>query len=364
LEGFEAFVTIVSAVFGVKENDPRVHRLLQSSARLNASFKDWRYKAGSLKLLPSGYRLIPAPPIQPCENRVRPLRLLIVFLALLPSTNALAWGDLGHRTIALIAERYLDARAKARIDALLASDPDPLTAPDFASRATWADKYRDAGKRTYAPTGTEKWHFTNIELDRPDADAACFGRRPLTPGTAASAGPADSCSIDKVEQFAAELGDPATSPEERLLALKFLLHLVGDLHQPLHSADNHDAGGNGISVVAGFAPVKLHAYWDTEIVKAMGRDPRTIADSIAAEYGGHWREWSSGTPREWALDAYGKARTAAYALSQQAGTDTAGKPVYRIDADYERAARAVAREQMAKAGIRLAGLLNGALRDR
>lgn len=290
-------------------------------------------------------------------------RAAAVLIAMLPSTGALAWGDLGHRTIALIAERYLDPGVKARVNALLASDPDPTTAPDLASRATWADKYRDAGKRTFTPTGTEKWHFTNIELDRPDPDAACYGHPALPAGTMASSGPAASCSIDKVEQFANELGNAATPPAERLLAFKYLLHLVGDLHQPLHSADNHDAGGNAVSIVAGFAPVKLHAYWDTEIVKSMGRDPGAIAASIAAEYGSRWREWVSGTPRDWAMDTFAKARTVAYALSQKAGVDGAGKPVYQIDATYEQAARTTAREQMAKAGIRLAGLLNGALKD-
>lgn len=291
-------------------------------------------------------------------------RIAAALLVLLPSTGALAWGDLGHRTIALIAEHYLDPAAKQRIDALLASDPDPTTAPDFASRATWADKYRDAGRRTFTPTGSEKWHFTNIEISHPDVDAACFGHRPLAAGTPASAGPAAACAIDKVEQFAAELGNPATAPAERLLAFKFLLHLVGDLHQPLHSANNHDAGGNGVSIVAGYAPIKLHAYWDTEVVKAMGRDPRAIANSIVSEHGARWREWTSGTPRDWALDAFGKARSVAYALSQQAGVDGAGRPVYRIDAAYEQAATAAVREQMAKAGIRLAGLLNGAFKGR
>lgn len=291
-------------------------------------------------------------------------RIVVAIFLLLPSTGAFAWGDLGHRTIALIAESYLDPVVKQRIDALLASDHDPTTAPDFASRATWADKYRDAGRRNFTSTGSEKWHFTNIELDHPDVNAACFGHPPLAAGTPASAGPAADCAVDKVEQFAAELGNPATPPAERLLAFKFLLHLVGDLHQPLHSADNHDGGGNGISIVAGFAPIKLHAYWDTEVVKAMGRDPRAIAKSIVAEYGGRWREWISGRPQDWALDAFAKARNVAYALSQKGGVDGAGRPVYRIDAAYERAATAAAREQMAKAGIRLAGLLNGAFKGR
>jgi hypothetical protein len=297
----------------------------------------------------------------------RRLHLAFALAALLPSTSALAWGDQGHMTIALIARQFLNPQARATVDAMLASDPDRLTGPDMASKAMWADKYRDSVRgQSFASTGTEKWHFTNIELDRGDANSACFGHPALPAGTPASQGPASSCSIDKVEQFAAELENAATPAAERLMALKYLLHLVGDLHQPLHSSDNHDGGGNGVFIVAGRSsyPIKLHAYWDTEVVKAMGGNPASLAASISAEYGPRWREWTAGRPQDWALDAFNKARTVAYALPQRAGTDGSGRPVYRIDAAYERTATAAAREQMAKAGIRLAGLLNGAFRER
>lgn len=69
-------------------------------------------------------------------------------------------------------------------------------------------------------------------------------------GTVASNGSADGCVVDKIEQFAAQLANPATDPEEQIVALKFLLHFVSDLHQPLHSSDDHDRGGNAIKVSA------------------------------------------------------------------------------------------------------------------
>jgi hypothetical protein len=72
---------------------------------------------------------------------------------------------------------------------------------------------------------------------------ACFGRNPLPAGTLASDGDKMACVVDKVSQFAAELEASGTDVEERLVALKFLLHLVGDMHQPLHASDNKDNGG-------------------------------------------------------------------------------------------------------------------------
>ena len=159
---------------------------------------------------------------------------------------AAAWGDEGHEIIALVADRFLETAVRTKITAMLAADADTLTAHDIISEATWADRYRDSdrnGSRQHYEQ-TWRWHFVNIELADPKLVRACYGHPPLPAGTVASNGPAQACVVDKVEQFAAELADPRTDPEERLVALKFVLHLVGDLHQPLHAADDHDADGN------------------------------------------------------------------------------------------------------------------------
>ena len=102
--------------------------------------------------------------------------------------------------------------------------------------------------------------------------------------------------MDKVDQFAAELASPATADSERLLALKFLLHFVGDLHQPLHAADDHDAGGTEEPDVAeGFHPGNLHHYWDIEFVERLGTDPRRVAASLIGQISDAQRqEWASG----------------------------------------------------------------------
>ena len=121
-----------------------------------------------------------------------------------------------------------------------------LHGADIASGATWADRYRDSdrGGSRQRYEQTRQWHFVNIELDGPNLERACFGHPRLPAAVPASSGPAKACLVDKIEQFTAELSNSATAPGERLLALEFLLHLVGDVHQPLHAVDDHDAGGN------------------------------------------------------------------------------------------------------------------------
>ncbi len=182
------------------------------------------------------------------------------------SRPVLAWGDEGHEVVALIAQSHLDPAAREKVKALLTADTDTLTAHSIGAAATWADRYRDLD-RNGARQATREWHFVDIELDAPDLDRACFGHPPTPAGTLASNGPAKDCVVDKIEAFTAELANPATDPAERIVALKFVLHLVGDLHQPLHAADNHDRGGNDKRASATGVPAgTLHHFWDSESV--------------------------------------------------------------------------------------------------
>ncbi len=280
--------------------------------------------------------------------------LTLAALAGLAASPAGAWGDLGHEVTALIAYRHLLPSARMALDALLASDPDTLTRSDFASRATWADKYRNLHRETAA------WHFVNIEMDNPDLPAACFTFPPSPPG-GASRGPAQDCVVNKIEEFSAELTTSAAAPAERLLALKFLIHFIGDLHQPLHAADHQDRGGNciGLEPPQGQA-VNLHAYWDVEVVAALGASAGAIADNLDAQLTpAELKDWSAGTPRSWAMDSFDVGRRDAYALPSlptcRSGGSVALSPQYRVQADKDAAT------QLLKAAVRMAAVLNRAL---
>jgi hypothetical protein len=289
---------------------------------------------------------------------------LVAFLDLIgcfAPSPAMAWGDEGHRIIALIADRFLDPTARATVGAMLAADSDALTAHDIASEATWADRYRDTdreGTREHY-LQTRQWHFVDIELRNPDLRAACFDHPRVPAGVPASGGPAQACIVDKIEQFEGELVAPDTSAGERLLALKFLLHLVADVHQPLHAADDHDFGGNAKRVTADrFPSGNLHHFWDIEFVERLGADPAQVAarlgDSISAE---HRHGWARGTAADWAMDTFAVARDHAYRLLPAPGAEG----VYTLTPAYVETATHDAALQLSKAGIRLAMMLNSAL---
>jgi hypothetical protein len=284
----------------------------------------------------------------------KPLLALAALAALLCS-QARAWGDLGHEVTALIAYRHLSPTARAALDAMLAGDPDTLTAPDFASRATWADKYRSTHRETAA------WHFVDIEIDQPDLEHACFGFPSLQPKQWASQGLAQDCVVNKIDEFAAELKNPSTPAAERLLALKFLIHFIGDLHQPLHAADHHDRGGNCISLSPPQgAANNLHAYWDVNVVNALGQSAAQIADQLDAGLSAaDIKDWTRGTPQSWAIDTFEVGRRDAYALASmptcQSGGSIALSLAYRTQAEKD------AVTQLQKAAVRLAAMLNAAL---
>ncbi|HEX4409003.1 MAG TPA: S1/P1 nuclease [Xanthobacteraceae bacterium] len=282
--------------------------------------------------------------------------VLLIFAA---PQNALAWGDDGHETVALIAQQCLAPAVKAKVTSMLAADTDNLTKHDIASEATWADKYREASQANY--DATQNWHFTDMELNGPNLTTACFGRNPLPSGTLASKGPPKACAVDKIEQFQKELAAPNIDAEERLIALKFLLHFVGDLHQPLHSSDNNDRGGNDIKVVVdGFAHTKkdeLHGYWDTQFVDGIAKPPATLAQMLLAQLtAADAASWATGTPEDWQMEAFNIARKDAYGNPPPSKT----APDH-LDANYVKTAEADASLQIERAGIRLAYILNTSL---
>jgi nuclease S1 len=294
---------------------------------------------------------------------------------LLPLRQSLAWGPEGHSAIALIADHALQqggAGARAKVLALLATDKgNRLTKNDIASEATWADVLREESLE--ARSATNLWHSTRFKPDKPDLATACFGRKLLPLGYPASHGPRDNCSVDKIMQFAAELKKPKTSSHEKLAAVQFLLNLVGDLHDPLHAIDHADQGGDCTALQIGSnPPVRLSSYWEgTLVAEVVGSDPAMGAARIAASVpAAQSRKWADGNPEAWARETYEIAKTVTYGF---AGGPPAGKfafparkgqkeacpavALYRVGPDYETRALAAVKQQLGKAGVRLARVL-------
>jgi hypothetical protein len=275
--------------------------------------------------------------------------------------QALAWGDDGHKTVALIAQQCLSQSAKKTIAAMLAADTDGLTQHDIASEATWADKYRDENNRKDHYQETQNWHFVDTEISSPDLTTACFGRPALPPGTLASNGDAKACAVDKIEQFETELAAPGTDAEERLFALKFILHFVGDVHQPLHSSDNHDYGGNQVKVTVDGSKHKsadeLHGFWDVQFVDGVAKPPTVLAKKLLAQISpAQAASWVQGKPEDWSMEAFMISKQDAY------GSPPLSKATPRhLDAAYVAQAEKDVTLQLSRAGIRLAYVLNQSL---
>jgi hypothetical protein len=297
------------------------------------------------------------------------------------------WGNEGHEIVATVAAGLLEQDSPGTlksVNALLKKDTSDLTDHDIASEATWADAFRESSPAARA--ATRQWHFVDIDFDTPDINKACF--EPVQPADVASEGPASDCVVHKIDAFKAELADPDIPRKERILALKFLLHFVGDVHQPLHAAQRvdpdtktDDAGGNCVGILHGNAknPVRLHSYWDTTLVqKALGKDVDEAADKLTPLLTkANLKKWSGGEASDWAKESYQIAKKKVYAgvvdqkpeIKDFMFTDRHGQPdtrcgpskVFRVDAEYDTQGMATVKEQLAKAGARLAGLLREAL---
>ena len=317
---------------------------------------------------------------------MNPSRFCVATLCLVPTALFLtvaesrAWGTEGHMIVALVADRLVQAKdgpTQKKLAELLASDKsNSWTKTDIAGEATWADVLRE--KSPEGRAATTKWHYVKLDSTNPDLTKACFGKPALPSMAPASHGLQDDCIVDKIDQFAKELRDPATLPGERLMALQFLLNFVGDVHDPLYTIEHNDQEGRCIALLPPGAktPARLSAYWDdTLVVEAEGKDLAKAAGQIVAGLApAEIQKWSAGTPADWAQESYNVAKEITYGFVKGAAKDAAGRkyafptrkgekdacgpvPLYDVDTAYRDRALAAVKEQLAKAGVRLAFLL-------
>lgn len=253
--------------------------------------------------------------------------LLALSLISLNAVPANAWGASGHRIVAIIAERNLTAEAQARVTQILGQNV------SLASVANYADAIRNRHQET------KNFHFVDIPKNRKDYSPArdC---QPTKKG---------DCIIAALERFKADVVNPQKTLAERRFALKFIVHLVGDMHQPLHCADNHDVGGNNVSVKWFGKSTDLHKVWDTLIIEEAELTDTEFADALDSDLSQQQIQViQQGTPVEWALEAHEAARSHAYVI-----------PANRLlSHDYYDANARVVDEQLLRGGLRLAKLLN------
>lgn len=243
-----------------------------------------------------------------------------------PFRAGLSWGHEGHAVVGLIAEHYMTPAALARAR-------DLLDGATIESVASWADDYR----HDHPETGP--WHYIDVPLmdDKIDLAKEC---------------PDGDCVVGKTEQFLAVLKDPKADRATKAEALKFVVHLVGDMHQPLHDEDNGDKGGNTRHVIFDGRHDNLHWIWDTGLLERINRSEQDFAAELEKRTAPQDRaEWEKGSIEDWVLEGHRLAQSVAY------GDLASGNPAV-IGPEYERQADPAIETQLEKAGVRLAYLLN------
>jgi len=170
--------------------------------------------------------------------------------------------------------------------------------------------------------------------------------------------PKGDCVIAKIADFRKTLADPATPAPARREALLFLIHFVGDMHQPLHCSDNHDKGGNDVHVQFSDRASNLHSVWDGFLLSHMGTEDQ-LFPPLSQESQHQEKKFAKGTVEDWAEQAHKAAVKVVYGKLPKAAD---GQPLV-LDAKYETAADPLIRLQIEKAGARLARVLNEALAE-
>lgn len=238
-----------------------------------------------------------------------------------------AWGPEGHKAVAILTERYLRPQTRARVHELLGAE-------SLEDASLWADQIAHTSRPETAP-----WHYIDIPLrdSRIDMRTEC---------------PQGQCVLAKTQEFLGILGNPQADREVRSEALKFVVHFVADLHQPLHCEDHQDKGGNTQAVIFAGHPDNLHWVWDTGLAQEINPDPQALATELGREITNPERAaWQTGSIEAWVLESHRLAQTVAYRRSWEFGTPVLGR-------DYDDAAEAVIKVQLEKAAVRLAFLLN------
>jgi hypothetical protein len=244
---------------------------------------------------------------------MRPLVCLALAALSLP---AFAWGPEGHSLVARIAETQLTSAARERVLEILGRGV------TMASIASWADTVRPVRRET-AP-----WHFVDIPI----------GKSHLDPERDCGNG---ECVISVISRLRGVLRDPATAPDARREALQFLIHFIGDLHQPLHSSDNDDKGGNTVKLRFHDRDTNLHSLWDSGMLSRLAPEDE-LFPALSEEAAKKRKKWAKGTVTEWSEQTHKLGRELVYGKLPKQADD---QPIV-IDAAYEAAAVPVLREHI------------------
>jgi hypothetical protein len=314
------------------------------------------------------------------------MRVLLAFAVLLAPSSLFGWGCDGHRVVAFVARAHLTPVASREVDRLLHASPVNVSSarncPDppadmMAAVASWADDIRTARKNG-------AWHYINIPRTatrRTKITQWCPEIWPASGGRSAA-----GCVVEAIRHFAEILQDRSRPDADRAEALRYLIHFVGDLHQPLHAINDQDQGGNcdPVRFAGDGSATNLHSLWDSRLLTAEMKsgpyaDAAAFAAALDTRFASLYETLSTrraNDPESWAWESAGVGRRAIYGKLRPAiDSEAAGSAVtcaarrksvaalhIVISKASARQAQTVMDKQLARAGFRLARLLNAILR--
>jgi hypothetical protein len=279
------------------------------------------------------------------------IRLLVLVFLLFSTKPAKAWWDYGHETVATIAWDHIKPSTRTKIRTLLKQNS-ALETPTCPARtleeaSVWADCIKGLGARfDYAFS----WHYQNADVCKPfDIGAACKDGH---------------CVSRQIDRAVKLLQDQRVPKREKLMALAFLTHFVGDLHMPLHAGDRSDRGGNDVKAAYGLVEgrINLHLLWDGPLAERAITTPPAGPKGIAAGINQSEKaQLAAGTSFDWSRESWEVARAATYTTALGGDPCSAVPPRAKLDDATIAALVPVVRQQLLKGGLRLARLLDEAL---
>jgi hypothetical protein len=253
--------------------------------------------------------------------------LLVLASGLLWPVLALSWGGEGHRVAAAITADRLCGPAAAQVERLLAG----MT---LAEASTWPDQIRNTAEWAH----TREWHYLNVGDDE-------------AIGAVIEGAPGRGRLLSAIRLNLALLADESAAPQARREALGFVVHLVGDLHQPLHIGRSEDRGGNTVTVSFEGEQVNLHRLWDSGLLRSAGLRPDDYRRTLEPLVRLGADEWVRGTLEGWAAESR-DLRPWVYDFDPR-------RRIPHISKRYAETGRQLTALRLAQAGVRTAAVLNG-----
>ena len=268
------------------------------------------------------------------------LVLTSLLITLTHTPTAQAWGAAGHQITGLIAQSLLTERASQQVQQLLKNET-------LAEAAVYMDQHRGPLARRWP--ASSRWHYDN--------QSVCTNAPYCQDG---------NCATNQIEQFRKLLADHQANQADRARALRLIVHMVGDIHQPLHTADNDDRGGNTVKVR--IPPRRrtylLHSLLDSAVIQQLigSQTTSTYAAQIQTTYRARIPSWQQGNAKQWAQESHRLATTEIYAKLPGFSCGQKATMPLVLPESYLQSTQAYLPEQLVKAGVRIAFILNTTLK--